>query len=411
MSFKKLYLLLVFPILSSVLFSQEAYEEVFVINIEVPIRVFKSSTFVDTLTLDDFEIYEDGKLQKIEAVYLVKKRTIERREEKKRFAPEISRNFYLFFEISEYTSKLGDAVDYFIHNVIIPGDNLIIITPMATYRLTNSALIFKSKEELASQLKIMLKKDATMGYSEYRSEIRELVSLAKAISSADISESGNSTKQIDSFSSPQYSDLPLEYNLMRYSDILHRIENLRKVDQKKLLDFARLLRNKEGQKFVFLFYQREFTPQIEPGIIDRLMTVYQNQPAISRNITGLFENFRRNTSFDVDLVKRAYADSSISIHFLFITTPRKHIPGVYFKEQSDDIYSAFKEMARATGGFFDSSANTEVLFKHAVEASENYYLLYYIPSNYKGDGQFKEIKVRVKNKKYKVIHRLGYIAN
>ena len=68
-------------------------------------------------------------------------------------------------------------------------------------------------------------------------------------------------------------------------------------------------------------------------------------------------------------------------------------------------------MARATGGFFDSSANTEVLFKQAVEASENYYLLYYIPSNYKGDGQFKKIKVRVKNKNYKVIHRLGYFAN
>ena len=115
---------------------------------------------------------------------------------------------------------------------------------MGTYRLTSRALEFKSKKELANQLKIMLRKDATMGYSEYRSEIRELVSLAKAISAADISGSGNSTKQLDSFSSAQYSDLPLEYKLMRYSDILHRVENLRKVDQQKLLDFARLLKNK-----------------------------------------------------------------------------------------------------------------------------------------------------------------------
>jgi hypothetical protein len=89
MGFKKIFLLLVFPVLSFVVFSQEVYEEVFVINIEVPIRVFKSGTFVDNLTLDDFEVYEDGKLQKIEAVYLVKKRTIERKEEKKRFVPKI----------------------------------------------------------------------------------------------------------------------------------------------------------------------------------------------------------------------------------------------------------------------------------------------------------------------------------
>lgn len=398
-------------ILSFVVFSQEVYEEVFVINIEVPIRVFKSGTFVDNLTLDDFEVYEDGKLQKIEAVYLVKKRTIERREEKKRFVPKISRNFYLFFEISEYTPKLGDTVDYFIHNVIIPGDNLIIITPMKTYRLTSRALEFKSKEELANQLKEMLKRDATMGNSEYRSEIGELVSLAKAISAEDISGSGSSIKQLDNFSSAQYSDLPLERKLMRYSEILHRVENLRKVDQKKLLDFARFLKNVEGQKYVFLFYQREFIPQIEPRIIDQFITVYQNQPGITRNISGLFEIYKRNISFDVDLVKRAYADSSISIHFLFITTPIEHIHGVHFKEQSEDIYSAFKEMARATGGFIDSSANTEALFKQAVEASENYYLLYYIPLNYKGDGEFKEIKVRVKNKNYKVVHRLGYFAN
>ena len=115
---------------------------------------------------------------------------------------------------------------------------------MGTYRLTSRALEFKSKKELANQLKIMLKKDATMGYSEYRSEIRELVNLAKAISAEDISGSGSSIKQLDSFSSAQYSDLPLEYKLMRYSDILHRVENLRKVDQQKLLDFARLLKNK-----------------------------------------------------------------------------------------------------------------------------------------------------------------------
>ena len=411
MSFKKIFLLLVFPILSFVLFSQEVYEEVFVINIEVPIRVFKSGTFVDNLTLDDFEVYEDGKLQKIEAVYLVNKRTIERREEKKRFVPKISRNFYLFFEISKYTSKLGDTVDYFIHNVIIPGDNLIITTPMKTYRLTSRALEFKSKEELANQLKAMLKRDATMGNSEYRSEVLQLVSLAKAISAEDISGSGSSIKQLDSFSSAQYSDLPLERKLMRYSEILHRVENLRKVDQQKLLDFARFLKNVEGQKYVFLFYQREFIPQIEPRIIDQFITVYQNQPGITRNISGLFEIYKRNISFDVDLVKRAYADSSISIHFLFITTPIEHIHGVYFKEQSEDIYSSFKEMARATGGFIGSSANAEALIKQAVEASENYYLLYYIPLNYKGDGKFKEIKVRVKNKKYKVTHRLGYFSN
>ena len=69
------------------LFSQQIIEESIVINVEVPVRVFKAGTFVDNLTIDDFEVFEEGILQKIEAVYLVKKRTIERSEEMRRFSP------------------------------------------------------------------------------------------------------------------------------------------------------------------------------------------------------------------------------------------------------------------------------------------------------------------------------------
>jgi len=49
--------------------------------------------------------------------------------------------------------------------------------------------------------------------------------------------------------------------------------------------------------------------------------------------------------------------------------------------------------------------------KSAVEASENYYLLYYSPRPYVKDGKFREISVRVKNKDYRVVHRLGYYAD
>jgi len=90
------------------------------------------------------------------------------------------------------------------------------------------------------------------------------------------------------------------------------------------------------------------------------------------------------------------------------------------QEQSEDIYSAFREIALSTGGFMESSANPIYLFNRAVEASKNYYLLYYSPSNYLvyyspsnylEDGKFNKITVRVKGKKYRVVHRSGYFAN
>ena len=103
---------------------------------------------------------------------------------------------------------------------------------------------------------------------------------------------------------------------------------------------------------------------------------------------------------DIDKVSQAYADSSVSIHFLFFTEPPKYIPGVRMEEHSEDIFSVFEEVAQATGGFLSSSSNPVSLFKNAVEASENYYLLYYSPLNYKKDGKFKEIKVRIKDKQF-----------
>ena len=76
-----------------------------------------------------------------------------------------------------------------------------------------------------------------------------------------------------------------------------------------------------------------------------------------------------------------------------------------------DTFTPFFEMAKASGGLAESSANAAFLFQKAVDVSENYYLHYYSPKEYLGDGKFKTIKVHVKGKGYRVVHRLGYFAN
>ncbi|MCJ7682376.1 MAG: hypothetical protein MUP70_16735, partial [Candidatus Aminicenantes bacterium] len=84
--------------------------------------------------------------------------------------------------------------------------------------------------------------------------------------------------------------------------------------------------------------------------------------------------------------------------------------GLVMKEQSEDIFSAFKEIAAATGGISESSMNAEFAFQKAVNASENYYLLYYTPRDYRSDGSFKKIVVKVKSGRYRINHRAGYFS-
>jgi len=413
----KIMVLVIFVFSVVSVFPQQIAEESLVINIEVPVRVYKDNNFIDNLTIDDFKVYENGKAQNIQAVYLVNERNVARKEERKRFSPNTNRNFYLFFEISEYDPRIGEAVDYFLKNVIYPGDVLVVVTPTSSYKLRAKALELKSRDEIVKQLRGILRKDALVGSSEYRSMLQELTELASSISSAlerreDVFVRDDTT----SLTREETGYFELEgrttgEKLMRYQYILGRLEEMRYVSQEKMIDFADLMEEEEGQKYVFLFYQNEYIPQIDPKILTQYIALYQDRPNIEQTISGIMNFYRRDISFDVNKVKQVYADRSISIHFLFISRSTEFIPGVVFQERSEDIFSAFREMADATGGYIESSMRADWLMKNAVEASKQYYLIYYSPENYIRDGKFKSIEVEIPEKNYRVVHRKGYISN
>jgi VWFA-related protein len=399
--------------LSLPVFSQESFvEQSLVLNVEVPVRVFQGPAFVNNLTIEDFEIFEDGVPQKIEACYLINKSAIQRKEEIKRYIPQTTRHFYLFFEITNYDPKISDAVKYFCQNVLIPSDNLMVITPLKSYRLKDQALQAKSKEAIAEELKGLVRKDCLAGNSEYRSAVSELTELAKFLSEAiktgdlDVESSGEQQEGVAPSKIP--AGTRLDEHLFLYADLQHKLDVLREVSQMKLLDFANRLAREDGQKYVFLFYQREYIPQIEPKLVAEYYAAYKDNPYVYQTLTQAAQP-RDQMTFDIERVKQAYADASAAIHFLFITTPRPVMSGVYFEERSEDIYSAFREMAHATGGIFESSANPASMFQDALEAAENYYLLYYSPKKSEDtERNFRHIEVRVKKGNYRVFYRTGY---
>ncbi len=386
--------------------AQDLQHEVTTLNIEVPVRVFDGDRFVSDLTIQDFELFEDGRPQKIDAVYLIKKAIIQRKEELKPFTPRTERHFYLFFEITEYNAKLEEAVHYFMHRVFEPEDNLTIVTPRKTYRMKSEALRMVPRQEVVRQLKNKIREDAWMGNSEYRTAMQDLVSLVRSLAG-----SGRGGLEVEDTGGIDFEEMQLEEKIQFLGPLLDKLDDLRQVEQDKLLDFAAMLKEQPGQKTVFLFYQREFLPKIEPKTLQTLVSMNQAAPQIQMTLASYMDLYRRDLTFNVDSVKQAYADSSIGIHFLYFTHPAENIPGLAMEEHSEDIYSAFKEMAAATGGLATSSANPEFLFQKAADAAENYYLLYYTPQSYNADGKFRNIRVRIKGSNYRVTHRAGYFAD
>jgi hypothetical protein len=407
---KKLIILIVILLLALLLFSQVEQHEVAVTNVEVSVRVLDGSRFLDDLTVNDFEVFEDGIPQKIEALYLVKKSNVERKEAAREFAPRLSRNFYLIFQLIDYNPALEESIDYLFNQVILPNDTMTIWTPMNRYNLSSKALKSMPKEKIAKEMKNILRKDIKTGSTDYQAMLNELKRLVRSMSSAaGFGDQANVMSDIETTESTAQG-YSIEFMLPKYRATLERMENLRLVDEKLFITFAELLKKQEGENIVFFFYQREFRPEISPSILNKMQSLYQDNSNILSDLQDLFQFYHREIQFNRSRIKQTFADSSFVFNFIFMDKEPDNVSGIHMREQSEDVFSVFSAAAKATGGIVDNSQNPSSGFKNALKSSEAYYILYYSPADYKKDSKFKTIDVKVKNRNCKVLHRLGYFA-
>jgi hypothetical protein len=376
--------------------------EAMAINIEVPVRVFKGDVFIDDLSLEDFELFEDGKRQIIEAVYLIKKKSIEKEETgrdleeaRKMYRPEVSRYFVFVFAVYEYLPKINDILDYFFDEVYLPGDTLNIATPVKTYNLNPKAIAENiPNEEIKRKMKLILRRDIRVANGTYQTLMRNLEAFA------------------------------LETDAENYMRTLRELQQFRYVDLNVMEGFASYLKTKEGQKHVFLLYQQENIPLIGDftEMTSADVEIYDPTRPEGLNMASqtYITDLLQSVSFNTEKIKNLFADSSIAAHFLYITKPlidsldiqrQGSQRGLRHRDITEDVYNAFLRIANDTGGIIESSANVSSSFQKAAFASENYYLLYYSPQNYKADGKFRKIRVKVKGKNYKINFRAGYIAD
>jgi VWFA-related protein len=354
-----------------------------VINIEVPVRVWKGDAFMDGLTLADFEVYESGVRQSLEAVYLIKDKTVLREEKapgSQPPRPQEVRNYVLYLELKEYISEIGEALDYFFSEVLEAGDALFVVTPVKTYTFHSEVFSVLSRRQVSDGLKDILKKDIQNGSSKYRQLMRDFYRLEEEEVPADY----------------------LDVKESRLFELARQMRDLTEITESRVMGFADALKTLKGEKHVFLMLQRDVLPGHDFSF-DR------------------WAKLMKPVAFDVDKLKRYFSDAAITVHSLyitktpgFVTHPMKQTGSVnesMLQDLSSDIYASFREMAAATGGLSESTTNPNFALRHAAEASGNYYLLYYRPVDYRADGKFRKIEVRVRGEGLKVTHRLGYIAD
>jgi hypothetical protein len=367
------------------------------------VRVFDGDRFVSGLTLKDFEIEEAGMTVSPRALFLLKKGMIERQEGKTGPLPDVSRKLVLLFQMTEYHSKIPEALDFLFRTELLPADTLEIETPMRSYALSRTALAAKPRPALARELSEIVRKDIVQGGMAYNSALRDLKRAVRLIGGVGRTGLGDTEGEVDDGTS-------LEQQLMQYGEHLQRMETLRAVDENRLVAFARRMKSLKGQKQVFLVYQREFRPEINPQTLDMLVMSNQERPDILAALQSLFSMYQRPINVDRESVVQAFADSGMDFHFLFMNRQPERVSGITMREQSEDVYKMLSSAAEATGGDTDTSQNPAASLATALRATERSYLLLYAPSTAAPPGAFIGLEVRVKGQDYRVTHRSGYLT-
>lgn len=166
--------------------------------------------------------------------------------------------------------------------------------------MKNIAFKVTSRDEVARQLTMLVRRDTLTGNSEYRNLIREIAGLAQSLSAQmtrarlliaaqDQSFQLLSQPVTDFSSTSQFDGRTMEEQLNMYENYVFRLEDLRKVNQKTLLKFAQYLRQQDGQKYVTVFYQREYIPQIDPKLLSQTLSLFQDSPIILQTISNLVD--------------------------------------------------------------------------------------------------------------------------
>jgi len=376
-------------------------------TVDVRVHVTTGGRFLDDLSLGEFSILEDGRPQAIGSLALVRGGRVVRREGEETIPIPDERSYVLLFQAVDWDPKLVQVIDHLFTAVLKPGDTMTLVTPVKPYHLQKDALALKSKAELSKGMQDVLRKDILEGGGEYRGLVNELRRLTKAIG-------GNTTTFQEDMESDVTTEteggLGLELQIDRYRQALMKMEGIRLVDESKLLAFAASLKPRPGQKTVVLFYQREYRPEISGATMNRLMGLYQDNPDIIGNLMDLFQFYKREKTFDADMVKKAFCDAGIDFHFIFMEKKNQRIFGATMREQSEDTFPGFVEIAKATGGTADSSLNPSAAFRHAADISGDYYVLSFARESGPADGGFRKFDVRVAREGCSVSYPQGYYA-
>jgi hypothetical protein len=373
---------------------QPVREEVKVVNVEIPVRVFYKGHTVNNLSRNDFKLYEDKKLQDISSFNIVRKRIK---------VPDSNitkpRYFVLVFRVYNYNRQFREGVRYIFDNITVKNDSLLILA-------NNKSMFIDSvddKEKALSRVEKLLSEQA-------QSARGQMISYLKRIEQeVDMRSFKQSLRQ------PEF--IKIQEFLRKYLRVWkdykgkYLLPNLN-----RYYYFARQLESIKKEKWVINFYQMEMLPNIIiSGEMKREINRFSDNLMESTSAEGfsygkilrtLMNEIKEKTNialeFPVDDISKLFYKVNATFFTIFIRTTI----GIESQDHESmkiisDMENCLRDITRAAGGALLSTSD----IKQAVDKIGNEesvcYLLTYAPENPQKIGK---IKIKVNKKRHNVIY-------
>jgi len=329
-------LITVFLVMVSVSMVYASQKEAY---LKLPVRVLSGNKVVENLLKDDFNLRTNG--QKVEIVeFFENNRSLLKRD--------LPRIFVLTFNITEYEQQITDGIVYFVENILEEGDSLFVWSPVKMYLIDSGG----DKKSIGENIKEIVKKDTL----QYKSDIaRATGSLDEIIRKYQTDNRMNEENQISSASKRTIAQFFLSNYSRELKDfmkkfILTRLMNIR--------DAAQLLAEKDGEKWIINFQDREIIPnmviynEIAAQISDIAASLSGNDMANATRMYTVLNMIGKillvSESLPMQEITDALLAANISYNAILFKSAKKSI--TIGDSVSPDLDGTIKHISELSGG-------------------------------------------------------------
>ena len=350
------------------------------IKLVLPIRVINKIHGAEKVNPQDFKLFINGSSR--EVVDVVEKVL------KIKDGSDLGRSFVLSFYISEYDSQVFDLISYFTHQVLSPGDRLMVLSPLKSY----SIKVIPNKVKLVMDIEKRLKTDyAFFKKNEFAAE-KKLMNLIDRLKTTMADRSRSSDFEVQRYKAINMFlyEYPQEFKIYRN---LYLLPHVGKYNQ-----ILKTFKNQDGEIWWIHFHQRQASNlvSITKNMVNQINNYFREYVStFSRMISRLEDLLNISEAFPTDRLLKDMVDHNVCYNTVFFGGLKSTQPET-LSQESSGLIKLLGDISRSCGG--RSIINIDPV--NGLKVIENHPNAYYaLAYTFNGLVESKTIKVQWGNKK------------